>query len=314
MTKNKLAVALAAVLFAAIATLYIILYTIPELTGSRTQTVVVEYGLMEISTQQQCLVVRDEELVYAQKSGSVNYYVDENTKTRKGIKILDIVSGGEIENYTCSQTGIISYYKDGLESEFSPENIEELTKEQIQGSAREASLVKTDEIREGDVAYKLIKSEAWNVVFCVNVEEGRSYNVGDKITLRLEQGDVAMSVSSIIRRVDKDETLIILQTVKYFADFTHLRYLTADIIVSSAKGIIVPNTAIAEVDGKLGVYVRNVSDGYDFTRINVLADNGEESCVSTDSFEETQEDGTKKTILTLSNYDEILKNASEMAQ
>lgn len=80
--------------FASVMILYLIIYTFPDVTGALTRTKVIEYGSVQVKDPITCWFIRDEEVFYADRSGTINYYVEEGEQVRKGTKILDIVPGG----------------------------------------------------------------------------------------------------------------------------------------------------------------------------------------------------------------------------
>jgi putative membrane fusion protein len=81
------------VFFAALIVLFIIIYAFPNVTGALKKTVIIEYGGIQVTDHITAYFVRDESVYFANKSGSINYYVEEGEQVRKGVKILDITLG-----------------------------------------------------------------------------------------------------------------------------------------------------------------------------------------------------------------------------
>ncbi len=60
--------------------------------GSAEEPYIVEYGSIVQENEYDCLILRDEILVFSEKSGEVNYQVNEGDKVRKGYKLYEIGS------------------------------------------------------------------------------------------------------------------------------------------------------------------------------------------------------------------------------
>ncbi|MBK5251198.1 MAG: hypothetical protein JJE29_00915 [Peptostreptococcaceae bacterium] len=58
--------------------------------GSAEEPYIVEYGSIVQENEYDCLILRDETLVFSEKSGEVNYKVNEGDKVRKGYKLYEI--------------------------------------------------------------------------------------------------------------------------------------------------------------------------------------------------------------------------------
>lgn len=79
---------------ASVMILYLIIYTFPDVTGALKRTKIIEYGSVQVKDSITCWFIRDEEVFFADRSGTINYYVEEGEQVRKGTKILDIMPGG----------------------------------------------------------------------------------------------------------------------------------------------------------------------------------------------------------------------------
>jgi|GEM_PF-434145 len=101
MRKKKRAVI---IFFLTLAVLYIIIYALPDVTGALKKTEIIEYGGFQVKDHVTAYIIRNENVYFANKSGNIHYYVGEGEQVRKGIKILDIISGGSKEQETDYQT------------------------------------------------------------------------------------------------------------------------------------------------------------------------------------------------------------------
>ncbi len=333
MKHRKLFIILAIIFALIVAALYIYIYTIPEITGALIKTCTVEYGEMRIVKEVSAVIVRQETVYSAESSGNVSYYVSNNTKTRKGIKILEIY-GDENQAVNCPQTGVVSYYYDGYENVITPGSISNLKAIIPTESAIEVKDLSCKKIQESEPLYKLITSDLFYTVFNVSPEEIDSYVTGSAVTLEFETGSVSAKISEIIPvygepessaeaetaaetegeaeavELPIEEYIVVVSTAKYFADYDKLRQCNVNVVLRDDKGLLIPNTAIGEEDGNAGVYVKGIDGEYYFTRIKVINTDGTNSVVYSDTFNVLREDGLSDIVSTISIYDEILKDAS----
>lgn len=312
MNGKKLAIILAVILLAACVVLYIIAYTIPGITGALTKTVIVEYDHFQVKKHLPAVIVRDETVYTADRSGNISYYVDDNTKTRKGIKVLDIY-GSETSSVYCPETGVVSFYYDGYEAIFRPDNMVKILDFIPQEGSVTVTDMQTERVSRGDFTYKLIKGDVWYTVVMVPLEEFDDFEIGAPVTLEFETGKVD---AHVYQRFETGQTcLVAISTGKYFKDYDKIRQCEVDVILHDDTGLIIPNTAIAyNEEEQPGVYKKSLDGEYDFIRIKIINTDGTDSVVASDTFKEIHEDGLTYSFNTIGIYDEILKDASEKNQ
>ncbi len=307
--KNRKIGVIACVIFLLVcAMLYILIYTIPEITGALKKTSVVEFGSMRMAEEVNAVIVRKETIYTAEASGNIEYYVDNNLKTRKGYKILDIY-GTETISALCPETGVVSYYYDGFEKRLTPDSFDLVFDIDAANTELQVNNLIKESVNIGDPIYKLITSDTWYVVAIVPTEDIEKYTEGASITIEFETGNVPATISQIITKDDR--SLIVASTSKYFAEYDQIRQCSVNFVLRDDKGLIVPNSAITMKNGLSGVYVKKIDGEYDFTRVKVINTDGENSVVYADTFTVTKSDGTIETVNTINVYDEILKNASK---
>lgn len=289
---------------ALIAALVIIIYVLPTVSDAFTATAILEYANMQVSDEAICYIVREEQVITAQRSGVASYYVEEGTKSRKGARIMDI--GGT--SCLCPATGVVSYYCDGLESSYTPATMRELElsaelEEVDKNSLPSPQNVKRDSVSADEPIYKVVKNDIWYAVCRVESASIVKYQKGAGISIVLPLDTVRGTVEDI---VDKgDYWMVILKFNRYYEDMPKLRKLRATIITSDKSGLIAPNESLSQEEGVTGVYVKDISGNFNFTRVKVIATDGEYSLLESSSFHEKKEDGTVVKVPTVDIYDEI---------
>lgn len=305
--KNRKIAFIAGVIFVLLcAALYIFIYTIPEITGALKKTVVVEYGSMRISETVPAYIVREETVYQAEYDGNITYYVENNQKTRRGYKILDIY-GSDNHAVTCPVTGVISFYYDGYEGFLTPDTLENLLSIAPRDSEIVVSQISKETVAKGDPIYKVITSDTWYIVGIIPNDNLEKYSEGASITVEFESGDIQGAIKRIVQK--EEQSLVIVSTSKYFAEYDKLRQCTVNFVLRDDKGLMVPNSAISMYNGETGVYVKRIDGEYDFTPIKVINSDENNSVVYADTYSVLRSDGLTDTVKTISIYDEILKNA-----
>jgi len=294
--KKKWPIVVAMIFVIAIVALYILLYLFPSITGSLTPTYIVEYGTVTNSDDAKCFVVRNEEVFYANKTGSLTYYSKETEKTRKDFVVADIYSGNSKESYNCPTTGFVSYYIDGYENYFTPDNVGSLNIDEYKDLDIVPENTVRNETKIDEPVYKLVKSNTWYFLIIVPEDELGLYTMNENINISFNDEDSI--TAKVIRFLGDGETRVVVASTKlYYADFAKLRTINVTVTTKQTEGFFVPTTAIDTVNDKKGVYVLGVDEEYVFKEIEVLVD-GEE-------FTLIKSDGNIKL------YDEILRNAKD---
>lgn len=206
------------------------------------------------------------------------------------------------EDYICQTNGVISYYIDGYESEFTPENISLLSREKVQGLNIEVQNLARETTRSGEPLYKVVDNKKWYAVFWVAPENIVKYEKGKKATINLPLGQVEGLIYDILD--DNGQWLVILEFNRYYEEFAQIRKVDAEVITSDYSGLIIENESITTKDGQPGVYVKDKSGEYVFKPVKIITSDGEWSLVEVSYF--YTDDGASK-VETVNIYDEILK-------
>jgi putative membrane fusion protein len=287
----------------AVLVLAVIIYVYPMVTGALTQTSIVEYGNLQVTADATCYFIRSETVVTATSSGNIQYYFEEGQLVRKGTKVVDIVPSGG--SYVAAGNSVISYYIDGFEGMFSPENITSLKRDKVESLEIQVNNTRRDYAVSGEPVYKEMDNGAWYVALWAEPEDVIKYKKGGAVYLNLPLGQVKGTTYDIIDA--GDSWLVLLQFNRYYEDLPKLRKLDAEIITSDYEGLIIANKSITTMDGKPGVYVKDISGEFIFTPVSVIASDGEYSLVESSFYYEKSGEETVK-VKTVNPYDEILNH------
>lgn len=301
----------------------IVIYAVPGILDAFTKTFVASYDTFQVTDEADFYIVRDESVYLAGNEGELNYYFEQGEMVRKDTQILkvhpsqvpeaykpdvykdlraDLGQGAKVQgSYLAEASGIISYYIDGYEYFFRPENLEGITYENIPKNLREPVNLSREYTLTEEPLYKVTRYHKWYLLSFVKPDSIGKYEIGKTVTLYLPKGDIRGEIAEITPSGERYK--IVISTNMYYPDFSVTRKVGAVVLSSDYKGILVPNDSITMNEGKTGVYIINKRKQKVFTEIKVLASDGTTSCIAVESF--INQDGKK--VDTVDIYDTIVR-------
>jgi hypothetical protein len=185
-----------------------------------------------------------------------------------------------ISKVTANDGGIVSYFVDGKEEEYTPAELTKLTKKQTQINASSARSEYKTTVKAGDTLFKIVKSNDWYIAAYISSEQANEWEQGDliRIYVKDEDGDthsLVVTVNSITATDSEDEKYVTLKATRDMLDFIGARSVTFE-TETSFRGYKVPNSAIVEET------LMKIPDGYiteDSLVYKVNGDNTEEVSV-----------------------------------
>jgi len=290
------------IFIAAIIGLFIIIYILPNVSDAFKQTVVIEYGGIQVKEQVTCFIVRDETVYFSESQGEIEYFVNEGEQIRKGTKVLESIANRKA--YIADKRGMVSYYVDGLEGYFKPDTMISLKYEDTKKLNLNMVNTKSKKTESGKPLYKIINGNIWYAIYWIDKESIINYEKGNRVKLILPKSSVQGIVSDIIQK--EDAYFIILKFDRYYEGLPELRKVSAEVITSDYRGLTIPNECITTSGDITGVYVKDVSGEFVFKPIKVLTSDGINSLVECTYYYENTPEGQKK-IETVDIYDEVLR-------
>ncbi len=307
--------------FVLLIALYIIIYVVPRVTGALRSSYTAEYGRLQTSDETEGYVVRNETIYTAGKSGTINRYIQDGKLVRKGTRVMDVTSSGKTmsrtyeeltqnlgshrrksDSYAAAAEGIVVYYADGMEGVLTPDTMAKQNRSFYRGLKSNGQELARDETAENDPVFKIVDRSAWYIVCYVPTDHASRYQVGEKVSISINGSS---SIRGTVQEMKKESgsLRLILRTNYYYKGFGKLRTVDLSVITADRQGLIIYNSSIVEKDGQKGVMVRQKNGKYQFTRINVLATDGEKSAISMSSFRNAKGESVR----TVRNYDEVLR-------
>ena len=284
--------------------LYVIIYVVPRVSGIFLETYTAEYGTLEVSQESSYMAVRDEKLYVSDNGGAVSRAAAQGRLMRKNSHIFDV---GGVKHYS-QQKGIVSYYYDGLEGVYTPENMQTITEADLELTDEEKQTYAVRECSQGTVEsgspiFKIVDNKEWYLVCWLSAAEAEDIEAGRSITVEFVDGkQLKMKVMQVNPQGQNRQ--LILSCNRYYEKFDRIRSGTCRLIKSSKSGIIVDSDSIVKEDGQKGVYVMSKQlDEASFVPVKVLLSHGDKTVVEKNYFINVED----QKVSTVENYDEILK-------
>lgn len=318
--KTKVLIILYVLIMAA---LLVIVYAIPKVTGALTSTEILEYGNLQVTDDVTCFAVRNETIYTASQSGNLNYYVTQDTQVRVGVRALSITQVSvdqESESpyaammerlgsaavmssdYAAPMNGGVSYFADGYEAYFTPENMASISYKDVKDLKPEVKNLTRETTRRGEPVYKICDNSHWFLITWVDTGDIAKYESGNSVLIKFEDADIPATVYAVEDEGDKWQ--VTFETNRYYENFSTIRKVDVTVVTSDYSGILIPNKSITAVEGQVGVYVKTTTGDFEFTPIKIVTSDGEVSICKVSTYI----DDAGKTVKTVEIYDEILKN------
>lgn len=174
--------------------------------------------------------------------------------------------GGTSQAFYSTAAGYFVDHVDGQEETLTEDYMETLTAGQI------SDFVKSYQGYQADsTSVKIVKDHNWYYAVTVSEEHAKSLKAGSKATLQFPTEKE--SVPATVQSVDFDEAsglykvVFLGDTINDFLLSTRVQ--SAEVLVSSYKGLKVPKEAIRFKDDEMGVYIKTMNKVY-FRKLDKL--------------------------------------------
>ena len=220
-----------------------------------------------VSNIQLDLLNKDYSKIKEYKETLNKYVQDKNKLVNNGIdsaklavkedekKILENQKANNVSTYESSISGIISYKYDGKEEKYNYNNLENITKSDIEKEKNEYKSVESnsDKIKEDSVILRVINNHNSYIYTYVDKNEKKYFNENESIILRSGDNEIQATVYKVYE--ENDNFIAIFKINNQNIGIYDTRVEEFDIIYKQIEGIKIPKDAIKNIDGKEGVYV-----------------------------------------------------------
>lgn len=181
------------------------------------------------------------------------YLLSENSGELKGLvsqkKEQESKLNENISNMVAEESGVVSYYIDGLEDKITPENMSAVNKNTISDTVKAESSFKSS-VKSNSPAFKLVTSNVWYIVSYINKNYIEDWEKGDTRSIYIKdengkQHKLEAYIQEMTVNSDSNEKFVIFKLTRDMSDFLNVRNITIE-TESSERGFKIPNDAIVE--------------------------------------------------------------------
>ena len=151
-------------------------------------------------------------------------------------------------SFKASESGILVLSCDGLEEQFTPDTLDNITQKDIKDGAAINYLSKTTAVASGEPIFKIVRSNTWYIGSFIDASIASQWQAGDTKVIRAfvdkSEKNVDVTINSITEK--EGSLFVVFSCNRNVQDFLSARTFEFYISDSSYIGLKVPNTAIIE--------------------------------------------------------------------
>lgn len=256
------------------------------------------------------LLIEKKSIITGEKSFS-GKNLEQLEQQRKSLQ--EKVSASEEAIYS-EFPGIVAVGSDGLEDLLTLNNLEDFTLQEYETIKNSIKPLNANDDGDQEISLRIIQDHKWSIITTVKEKDMQQLEEGKSIKLR-QRGE-SKEYKAVIRKIiheDGEDAIIVLDLTEFMEEFYNKRVITFDMIKTSFEGIMIPNTAIIEQEGKQGVFRLDVNGFSRFIPVKIKGSNREYSIIYNGYFDESN-NGENSRVNTINFYDEIVTNAEKISQ
>ncbi|KAB3535278.1 hypothetical protein F8154_07505 [Alkaliphilus pronyensis] len=207
--------------------------------------------------------------------------------------------------------GLVAFESDGLEDIITLSSIESITTSDLDIFKDFEENTNSKEITMGTPVIRIVTNHQWSIFFPIDKKQLQTLKEGQAYRIR-KSGEERLYKAVLRKIIEEDDSgIAIFNLSEAIEGYLNNRVMDIDLVSKYYEGVIIPNSAIIENDGKRGVYRIDVNGFLRFVPIKAIGQNQEFTVVHNGYFEEVNEESKTIRINTINMYDEILLNGSK---
>ncbi len=149
-------------------------------------------------------------------------------------------------NVKSPEGGIISYYIDGFEENYTPDNIPKLKGKYLDISSNKIIVgSKKNDIQKAEAICKVVSNAEWFITSALDKEKTKEWTINDVKAIRIKDvadGTVMGTIVNVLE--DTKSNNITFRITEQLNKFMPFRDVEIEIVISRSTGLKVPNTSI----------------------------------------------------------------------
>ncbi len=253
--------------------------------GNRSEVIFARYGEVVDGFSTRALIVRDEKVQPALRSGYVNLKFSEGERIGHGKKVLQLKNNDNSYSVYNSYPGIISFATDGLEGYLTPEILTKLSSDDFSRMVRNyKQLVDGDYLSKDQPAFRIINNNQLYLVIKTEIDEVRRYRINEVVFVRDSRLNTDLIEGKIINKTMSEESgLLTVKLNRFIKEWLNLRWIEIEFVKNIYRGVVIPREAIFTQPEGEGVFISFSDSNYEFKNIQII--DGDEDRVVVEGLE-----------------------------
>ncbi len=151
-------------------------------------------------------------------------------------------NGNSFEMFSAAESGVITYWTDGLEEITENAITESLYDED---NYEKIQLKTSDSVQAGDAVCKIVTDENWNIIVKLDEKQYQKLEEKDSVKIRFCKDDLEINVPFTLFSND-GINYANLSLNKYMSRYIDDRYIDIELLLNSAEGLKIPVSSILE--------------------------------------------------------------------
>jgi len=246
-------------------TTFAIIVIIPTLSRSNINTIKPEKIIYEKKYSFNSVIIRDEVVQFDNSDISeIEKMVSDNKMVPKGSYISRVVTtDGQNHEIYSNCSGFVSYQIDGFEN-IGIDSIKSMNE-------KDFDYLFDEQPNENIKGIKIIDSYEWYLIVDVDDNTYDNYKDGDIIKIQIENGvNRYLDTSLIAKLKTENHNILILKSNNFIQEFLDQRKLKVNLILIQEGAYKLPNTALTQNDGVVGVFIKEYYGVVGFRPVEII--------------------------------------------
>lgn len=152
-----------------------------------------------------------------------------------------------MSSLTAGEAGVLCLSYDGLEEQYHPDMVKDVTKKEI-GKAKTEYISKAKSVAKGDNLFKIVESNQWYIVAYLPNTVTATWTQGHYMMLNAMTEEENFRLRTTIESMEagEKETKVVLSSYEHMEQFMESRTLSFSLESQIVEGLKIPNDAIVE--------------------------------------------------------------------
>lgn len=211
---------------------------------------------------------------------------------------------GEKFSVISSESGQLSYYIDEYSGKLHLEQLYDFDYDRLFGRDIVSKNMKNAEFRRSEPVFKVINPSKWHIICELGMDDIESFSNQEKLSVIMEGKELKGEV--IDQYVIGSRGLVLIEMRDPLGNLSEKRKTEVTIVHDKIAAVVIPFEALSSEGRQQGVYVRGINGEKVFRPIDIKHTNEEGYVVTSGSYTVKDEDGSLRTIDTVTSLDQVL--------